>query len=78
MPKKLDNLTVKFYSITFMSMIHIRDGFPEQRQIILREDETRVCKSTPLLRDLIVTDIGHFPQTHYHLVERLAGCDRIS
>lgn len=30
----------------------------------------------PMLRNLIVTDIGHFPNTHYHLVERSKGCSQ--
>lgn len=54
-------------------MIHIRDGFPEQRQIILSEEKRKVEESTPYVKSLRITDIGHFPETHYHFVERVKG-----
>lgn len=59
-----------------MSLIQIRDGFPEQRQIILDEDQVKLSETTPLIRNCMVTDIGHFPKTHYHLVERARACDQ--
>ena len=56
-----------------MPILHIRDGFPEQRQIILSEKKQRICSSVPYVESLMITHIGHFPKTNYHFVERTAG-----
>ncbi len=54
-------------------MLHIRDGFPDQRQIILDSKKRDKIERTPYASSLIITDIGHFPETHYHFVERPHG-----
>lgn len=54
-------------------MLQIRDGFPEQRQIILSPEKRKQEEATPYVRSLRITDIGHFPETHYHFVERARG-----
>ena len=54
-------------------MKKIKDGFPEQRRVVLsrelitRQQELRVC------RHLHITDIGHFPKTENHYVARKKG-----
>lgn len=54
-------------------MLQIRDGFPEQRHIILSAAKRKQEEATPYVRSLRITDIGHFPETHYHFVERSNG-----
>ena len=53
-------------------MLHIRDGFPEQRQIILSDVKLKAA-SVPFVEALMITQIGHFPKTNYHFVERTHG-----
>lgn len=54
-------------------MLQIRDGFPEQRQIILSEAKRAICRTSPYAESLLITHIGHFPKTNYHFVERPRG-----
>lgn len=51
----------------------IRDGFPGQRMTVLPPDILHRCRSLPVVRDLFVTDIGHFPSAAHHYVDRSAG-----
>ena len=54
-------------------MLHIRDGFPEQRQIILSDAKRAICRTSPYAESLLISHIGHFPKTNYHFVERPLG-----
>lgn len=54
-------------------MLHIRDGFPEQRQIVLDENKLSTCKKIPFVESMLISHIGHFPKTNYHFVERPEG-----
>lgn len=54
-------------------MIHIRDGFPEQRQVIMDNDKLKYWEESPFTRSLVVSHIGSFPKTNFHFVERLDG-----
>ncbi|MFC1498140.1 helix-turn-helix domain-containing protein [Verrucomicrobiota bacterium] len=55
-----------------MEQIHtrVKDGFSGQRLIVLPGDVQGKCKKLPVVRDLYVTDIGHFPSAKYHYVQR--------
>jgi len=51
-----------------------REGFPHQRLIRVPRQILRHCRQRPLLSDLHITDLGHFPASAGHCVERPDGC----
>ncbi len=51
-----------------------RDGFPRQRLVRIPADIIRRCRKSKLLNDLHVTDLGHFPASAGHWVDRPKGC----
>lgn len=51
-------------------MARIREGFPGQRLTVLPPDVARRCRRLPVVRDLYVTDLGHFPAAAGHYVQR--------
>lgn len=55
-------------------MKKIPDGFPRQRLTRLPAEALCRCKNTALIKDIYVTDIGHFPATSGHFVDRPKGC----
>ncbi len=48
----------------------IREGFPGQRLVVLPREVAARCRRLPVVRDLHVTDIGHFPAAAGHYVQR--------
>ncbi len=48
----------------------IREGFPGQRLVVLPREVAARCRKLPVVRDLHVTDIGHFPAAAHHYVQR--------
>lgn len=54
---------------------HIQDGFPEQRQIILDKVKLQECNKAAFTHTALITRIGHYPLTNFHLVERPDGLD---
>jgi AraC-like DNA-binding protein len=51
----------------------IRDGFEGERLVVVPQAVAQKCESLPVVRDLFVTDIGHFPTARHHFVERASG-----
>jgi len=54
----------------------IREGFPNQRLIVLPAAVLDRCMSTPLVSQLHVTHIGSYPLAPHHYVERPEGADQ--
>lgn len=48
----------------------VREGFREQRMAVLPGSVTRHARELPVVRELYVTDIGHYPSAHGHYVDR--------
>jgi len=53
----------------------VRDGFAGQRMTVLPPDIRRRSRSLPVVQDLYVTDIGHFPSAPHHYVDRPDGTE---
>lgn len=53
----------------------IQEGFPGQRLTVLPPAVARRCRSLPVVQDLYVTDIGHFPSAAHHYVYRPEGIE---
>jgi AraC-like DNA-binding protein len=51
----------------------VREGFPGQRLTVLPPGAVRRGRELPVVSDLYVTDIGHFPHAPRHFVERPEG-----
>ena len=56
-------------------MKKIREGFPSQQLTRVPSEILKKCRLTTLLRDLFITDIGYFPASTGHWVNRPEGCD---
>jgi AraC-like DNA-binding protein len=54
-------------------MEKIKDGFPNQRMVVVSRELIRRIKKMPIAKCLYVTDIGHFPKTRSHSVYREEG-----
>ncbi len=54
-------------------MKRIAQGFPGQRLVVLPDEAVRRSSSLPIVEDLYVTDIGHYPDSRDHLVARPGG-----
>ncbi len=54
-------------------MKKIREGFPEQRLVVISRELLKRQHKLPVSRQLHVTDIGHFPHTEHHYVSRNKG-----
>ena len=50
-----------------------RDGFPDERHVILPPDVIERAKALPVVRELFPTRLGHFPHAAGHLVQRPEG-----
>jgi AraC family transcriptional regulator of arabinose operon len=61
------------YLSDFMKRKH--EGFPHQQLTRVPLEILKKCRSTPLIKDLFVTDIGYFPASAGHLVDRPNGCE---
>ncbi len=55
----------------------IRDGFPGQRRTRVPVDVIRRKHAVPVVGDLYITDIGHFPTARYHYVDRPQGLTEV-
>jgi AraC family transcriptional regulator, arabinose operon regulatory protein len=55
------------------AMPQIREGFASQRLVRRSEEWLGRALSGPVSRDYCITDIGHFPETRFHYVDRKAG-----
>jgi len=54
--------------------LRIEDGFAGQRLLAIPPDRLERARSLPVVRDLLVTHIGHFHAARNHFVERRNGC----
>ena len=54
-------------------MKKVREGFPEQRLVVISRELLKRQQELPVSRHLYVTDIGHFPRTESHFVSRKSG-----
>jgi AraC-like DNA-binding protein len=52
---------------------HVKEGFPGQRLTVLPKNIQQRCRDLPVVQNLYVTDIGHFPSADHHYVERSDG-----
>ena len=52
-----------------------REGFPRQQLTRVPSEILKKCRSTRLNRDLFITDIGYFPASSGHWVDRPEGCE---
>ncbi len=66
--KKLDDLPA-------MASRHRCEGFPGQHHVVLPASVVTAERDHPLLRGLLVTDAGHYPNAEGHLVARSTGTD---
>jgi AraC-like DNA-binding protein len=57
-------------------MKKIKDGFPEQRLVVISRELQKRQSKLPVSRHLHVTDIGHFPRTENHFVSRKNGINQ--
>ncbi len=53
--------------------IRIKDGFPNQRMVLVPQDVIRQCRKMPIVQDLHLCGIGSFPETYHHYVHRKEG-----
>ena len=53
---------------------HIREGFAEQRLIVLPVNVIDRCRLLPIVRYFHATDLGIYPSARHHYVERKRGC----
>lgn len=53
--------------------LRVRDGFPNQRRVIVPPDITRQCRRMPIVRDLHLLSIGSYPAAAHHYVQRREG-----
>ena len=51
------------------------EGFPHQQLTRVPLEIVKKCRSDTLITDLFLTDIGHFPTSAGHWVDRPEGCD---
>ncbi|HMP76991.1 MAG TPA: AraC family transcriptional regulator [Kiritimatiellia bacterium] len=58
-------------------MIKVREGFHAQRLLRMPLDAVRRAKSSVLMRDFHITDLGHFPESRHHWVSRPEGHPQI-
>ena len=56
-----------------MNEERVREGFPGQRLTVVPVEVVRRCRTLPVVQDLFVTDVGHFPSAAHHYVERPEG-----
>ncbi|WP_164714282.1 AraC family transcriptional regulator [Chitinophaga rhizosphaerae] len=53
------------------------DGFQGQKAVIIpRHIYQRACRDQPAISGLFITDIGYYPNAHYHFRERAAGAEQ--
>lgn len=52
-----------------------RDGFSNERHVVLPADIVEKAKALPVVRDLLPCKIGHFPEAAGHFVQRLEPLD---
>ncbi len=52
----------------------LREGFAGQRLTVIPDTVVRQGLKLPIVRELFVTDIGHFPVARGHYMERPRGC----
>lgn len=57
-------------------MKKVKDGFPNQRMVVVSRELVRRVKKIPVSKHLYVTDIGHFPQASSHSVSRKEGSEQ--
>lgn len=73
--RSVDAMDVRLINMDYM-MKKVRDGFPEQRLVVVSRELLERQKQLPVSRHLYVTDIGHFPHTENHFVSRKTGINQ--
>ncbi len=58
---------------TPVDALRIREGFTSQRLVRRSAEWRRSALAAPISREFCLTDIGHFPETRFHWVDRRAG-----
>jgi AraC-like DNA-binding protein len=56
---------------------HIADGFPGQRMIVLPQPVVSKALDHQLPVGMLPSDIGYFPDAHFHYFERRQGCAQL-
>lgn len=56
-----------------MNEIRIKEGFPNQRLVVMPSNVITRCLALPMVSQLYVTDLGSFPTAPHHYVERKEG-----
>ena len=51
----------------------IREGFPNQRLVVLPTNVIQRCRNLPMVSYLHITDLGCYPSVPHHYVERKTG-----
>lgn len=57
--------------------MRIREGFPNQRLVVVPANIVRRCRLHPLVSQLYVTDIGAYPAAPFHYVNRDVGIAQV-
>lgn len=52
------------------------DGFNGEKAIILPADVIGICASSPLIRNLFITDMGFYPKARNHIRKRMKGASQ--
>jgi AraC-like DNA-binding protein len=53
----------------------IKEGFPNQRLVVVPRNALERCRSLSVIRNLYVTDIGEYPSAPNHYVSRESGVE---
>ncbi|QEG23410.1 AraC family transcriptional regulator [Mariniblastus fucicola] len=57
--------------------MRVREGFPNQRLVVLPANIIQRCRQLPLVSQLYVTDIGAYPTAPFHYVKREQGISQV-
>ncbi|MCY1721125.1 helix-turn-helix domain-containing protein [Prolixibacteraceae bacterium Z1-6] len=57
-----------------MKTKHIEEGFGGQRSIVIPNEVLQTLNNTRFSQLFYVTDIGYYPQAHFHFRQRNEGC----
>ncbi|MEJ6951905.1 AraC family transcriptional regulator [Natronospora cellulosivora (SeqCode)] len=68
----IEKCKVMYYNLA-MNTKRKKDGFKNQKLFVIPEDITKEVSRHPLGEDLLITDIGYFPDAQYHYRERKEG-----
>lgn len=70
----MDNIVVLVYNIV-MIINQKRDGFKDEKLIVIPTESFASCRDHPLVKTLFLTDVGFFPEAKDHFRERKEGIE---